>query len=58
MKICESNTQKMLLVVIDRKLNFDIFLIYTKKTNAKLSALARLSNYMSFKNRKILLIIC
>ena len=45
MKICESSKQKLLAVVIDRNLNFDIFLIYAKKkTGRKLSALARLSN--------------
>ena len=47
MKICESSKQKLLAVVIDRNLNFDIFLIYAKKkkkTGRKLYALARFSN--------------
>ena len=32
-----------------------MFLIYVKKAGRKLSDLARLSNYMSFRKRKILL---
>ena len=50
-KIWESNIQKLLGVVIDRNLNFDL----CKKTGRKLSVLARLSNYMSFEKIKILL---
>ena len=55
-KIWESNKQKMLGVVIDRNLNFDEYVFdLWKKAGRKLSVLARLSNYMSFVKRKILL---
>ena len=55
-KIWESNKQKLLGVVIDRNLNFDECVFdLCKKTGRKLSVLARLSNYMSFEKRKILL---
>ena len=48
-KIWESNKQKLLGVVIEYV--FDL----CKKAGRKLSVLARLSNYMSFEKRKILL---
>ena len=55
-KIWESNKQKLLGVVIDRNLNFDKYVFdLCKKAGRKLSVLARLSNYMSFEKRKILL---
>ena len=55
-KIWESNKQKLLGVVIDRNLNFDEYVFdLCKKAGRKLSILARLSNYMSFEKRKILL---
>ena len=55
-KIWKSNKQKLLSVVIDRNLNFDEYVFdLCKKAGRKLSVLARLSNYMSFEKRKILL---
>ena len=55
-KIWESNKQNLLGVVIDRNLNFDDHVFHLcKKAGRKLSVLARLSNYMSFEKRKILL---
>ena len=55
-KIWEGNKQKLLGFVIDRNLNFDEYVYYLcKKPGRKLSVLARLSNYMSFEKRKILL---
>ena len=55
-KIWESNKQKLLGVVIDRNLNFNEYVFdLCKKAGRKLSVLARLSNYMSFEERKILL---
>ena len=50
-KIWESNKQKLL----DIEIWISMFLIYVKKAGRKLSDLARLSNYMSFRKRKILL---
>ena len=57
-KICNkaSNKQKLLGVVIDRNLNFDEYVFDScKKAGGKLSVLARLSNYISFEKRQILL---
>ena len=55
-KIWESNKQKLLGAVIDRNMNFDENVFdFCKKAGRKLSVLARLSNYMSFEKRKILL---
>ena len=55
-KIWESNKQKLLCVVIDRNLNCDEYVFdLCKKACRKLSILARLSNYLSFENRNILL---
>ena len=55
-KIWESNKQKLLGLDIDRNLNFNdhVFSLFRKAGN-KLSVLARLSNLMSFKQRRILL---
>ena len=55
-KIWESNKQKLLCVVLDRNLNFDEYVFdLCKKAGRKLSVLTRLSNYMNFEKRKILL---
>ena len=59
-KILESNKQKLLGVIIDRNLNFDEYVFdLHKKAGRKLSilamVLARLSNYICFEKRKILL---
>ena len=55
-KIWGSNKQKLLGVVIDRNLNFDEYIFdLCKKAGKKLSVLARLSNYISFEETKILL---
>ena len=55
MNICRSNKQILLGVIIDRYLNFDEYVFdLCKKAGRKLSVLVTLSNYMSFKKRKIL----
>ena len=55
-KIWESHKQKLLGVVIDRNLSFDEYVFdLCKKAGRKLSVLAKLSNYMSFGKRKILI---
>ena len=55
-KIWESKNQKLLEVIIDRQLNFDEYLISLfKKSGKKLSALARLANFISLEQRKILM---
>ena len=55
-KIWESDKQKLLGVVIDRNLNFDEYVFdLCKKAGRKLSVLARLTNYMSFEKKRILL---
>ena len=55
-KIWESNKQKLLGVAIDRNLNFDEYVFdLCKKPGRAWSVLARLSNYMSFEKRRILL---
>ena len=52
----ESNKQKLLCLDIDRNLNFNEHVSsLCRKAGNKLSALARLSNFMSFKQRCILL---
>ena len=55
-KIWEINKQKLLGLVIERNLNFNehVFSL-CKKVGNKPSVLARLSNFMSFKQRHILL---
>ena len=55
-KIWESSKQKLLGVVIDRDLNFNEY-VYSlcKKAGRKLSVLSRLSNLMSFQQRRLLL---
>ena len=54
--IWESKNEKLLGVVIDRNLNFDGY-VFTlcKKAGRKLLALSRISNYMSFEKKRILL---
>jgi len=54
-KIWESKSEKLLGVVIDKNLNFDDY-VFTlcKKAGQKLSALSRISHYMSFEKRRIL----
>ena len=55
-KIWESNKQKFLGLDIDRNLNFNEHVSsLCRKAGNKLSVLARLSNFMSFKQRRILL---
>ena len=55
-KIWESNKQRLLGIVIDRNLNFDEYVSdLCKNASRKLSVLARLSNYMRFEKRNILL---
>ena len=55
-KIWESNKQKLLGLNIDRNLNFNEHLSsLCRKVGNKLSVLARLSNFMSFKQRGVLL---
>ena len=55
-RIWESKSEKLLGVVIDRNLNFDDY-VFTlcKKAGRKLSALSRISYYMSFEKKRILL---
>ena len=54
--IWESKNEKLLGVVIDRNLDFDDY-VFTlcKKAGKKSSALSRISNYMSFERKRILL---
>ena len=53
--ICESNKQKLLGVHIHRKLSFDEHVSnLCKKAGRKLSVLARLSNYMTLTQRRVL----
>ena len=55
-KKLESNKQKLLGLDIDRNLNFNEHVSsLCRKAGNKLSVLARLSNFMSFKQRRILL---
>ena len=55
-KIWESSKQKLLGVVIDRDLNFNEYVSsLCKKAGRKLSVLSRLSNLMSFQQRRLLL---
>ena len=55
-KIWESHKQKLLGLVIDRNLNFDEYVFsLCKKAGRKLSALERISHYMSFDQRRVLL---
>ena len=54
-KIWESKNQKLLGVIIDRQLNFDEYLISLwQKAGKKLSALARLANFLSLEQRQLL----
>ena len=52
-RIWESKNEKLLGLTIDRNLNFVITLC--KKPGRKLSALSRISNYMSFEKKRIIL---
>ena len=55
-RIWESKNEKLLGLTIDRNLNFeDHVFILCKKAGRKLSALSRISNYMSFEKKRILL---
>ena len=55
-KIWETNKQKLLGLDIDRNLNFNEHVSFlSRKVGNKLTVLARLSNFMSFKQRSILL---
>ena len=55
-KIWESKKQKLLGVIIDRQLNFDeYFISLCKKARKKLSILARLANFLSLEQRKLLM---
>ena len=50
----KTKNQKLLEVIIDRQQNFDEYLIsLCKKTRKKLSALARLANFLSLEQRKL-----
>ena len=54
-KIWESNDQKLLVVNIDRNLKFNHYISkQCKKAGRKLSALTRISKFMSLKCRRIL----
>lgn len=50
----KTKTEKLIGVIIDRNFSFDDY-VFTlcKKAGRKLSALARISNYMSFRKKKI-----
>ena len=53
-KIWESSKQKLLGVVIDRDLSFNEYVSsLCKKAGTKLSVLSRLSNLMSFQQRRL-----
>ena len=55
-KIWESSKQKLLGVVIDRDLSFNEYVSsLCKKAGRKLSVLSRLSNLMSFQQRRLLM---
>ena len=55
-KIWESNKQKLLDLQIDRNLNFNEYVLwFCKKGGKKLPVLAILSNFMSIKQRKVLM---
>ena len=55
-RILESTNEKLLGLIIDRNLNFDVYAFtLCKKAGRKLSALAWISNYMSFEKKRIFL---
>ena len=55
-RLWESKNEKLLGLTIDRNLNFDDYVItLCKRAGRKLSALSRISNYMSFEKKRILL---
>ena len=55
-RIWEGNNEKLLGLTIDRNLNFDdhVFTL-CKKAGRKLSSLSRISNYLSFEKKRLLL---
>ena len=59
-KIWESSKQKLLGAVIDRDLNFNEYVSsLCKKAGRNLSVLSKLSNLMSFQQRRLLMeIVC
>lgn len=55
-RILESTNEKLLGLIIDRNLNFDVYAFtLCKKACRKLSALAWISGYMSFEWKRIIL---
>ena len=55
-KIWESQKQKLLGLIINRNLNFDDYVFsLCKEAGKKISALSRVSSYISFEKRRILL---
>ena len=57
-QIWESAKQKLLVIEIGRNLNFDDHVVsLCKKAGRKLAVLARLSKFMSFKQKRILMTI-
>ena len=55
-RIWENKNEKLLGLTIDRNLNFDDYVnTLCKKAGRKLSALSRISNYISFEKKRILL---
>ena len=55
-EIWESSKQKLLRVVIDREFNFNEYVSsHCEKADRKLSLLSRLSNLMSFQQRRLLM---
>ena len=55
-QIWESAKQELLAIEIGRSLNFDDYVIsLCKKAKRKLAVLARLSKFMSFKQKRILM---
>ena len=54
--VWNSKNQKLLRLIIDRNLNFDDYpFILRKKLGRKLTALARISSYIGFEKKRILL---
>ena len=55
-KIWKNKNKKLFGVIIDRQLNFNEYLIsLCKKAGKKLSTLARLANFLSVEQRKLLM---
>ena len=58
-RIWKSKNEKLLGLTIDRNLNFDDHTFtLCKKANRKLSALSRISNYISFEKKNSFKSIC